>query len=65
MIRKQIEALDSDLVVIGKHGKSGLEDLLLGSVMKQVMQYADWRRAGGGVGRQIVRKVSHYLFGGK
>ena len=41
MIRKQIEALDSDLVVIGKHGKSGLEDLLLGSVMKQVMQYAD------------------------
>ena len=41
MIREQIEALDSDLVVIGKHGKSGLEDLLLGSVMKQVMQYAD------------------------
>ena len=41
VIRKQIEALDSDLVVIGKHGKSGLEDLLLGSVMKQVMQYAD------------------------
>jgi nucleotide-binding universal stress UspA family protein len=28
-------------VVIGKHGKSGLEDPLLGSVMKQVMQYAD------------------------
>ena len=41
MIREQIEALDSDLVMIGKHGKSGLEDLLLGSVMKQVMQYAD------------------------
>lgn len=41
VIREQIEALDSDLVVIGKHGKSGLEDLLLGSVTKQVMQYAD------------------------
>jgi nucleotide-binding universal stress UspA family protein len=40
VIREQIGALDSDLVVIGKHGKSGLEDLLLGSVTKQVMQYA-------------------------
>jgi nucleotide-binding universal stress UspA family protein len=41
VIREQIETLDSDLVVIGKHGKSGLEDLLLGSVTKQVLQYAD------------------------
>jgi nucleotide-binding universal stress UspA family protein len=41
VICMQIEALDSDLVVIGKYGKSGLEDPLLGSVMKQVMQYAD------------------------
>lgn len=41
VIREQIKALDSDLVVIGKHGKSGLEDPLLGSVMKQVMQYVD------------------------
>lgn len=41
VIREQIEALDSDLVVIGKHGKSGMEQLLLGSVTKQVMQYAN------------------------
>ncbi|HEY6043506.1 MAG TPA: universal stress protein [Nitrosospira sp.] len=41
MIREQIEALDADLVVIGKYGKAGLEDLLLGSVTKQVTQYAD------------------------
>jgi nucleotide-binding universal stress UspA family protein len=40
VIQEQIEALHSDLVVIGKHGKSGLEDLLLGSVTKEVMQYA-------------------------
>jgi nucleotide-binding universal stress UspA family protein len=40
VIREQIEALHSDLVVVGKHGKSGLEDLLLGSVTKEVMQYA-------------------------
>ena len=41
VIREQIEALDADLVVIGKYGKAGLEDLLLGSVTKQVTQYAD------------------------
>ena len=28
-------------MVIGKHDKSELEDLLLGSTAKQVMQYAD------------------------
>ena len=41
VIREQIEALDADLVVIGKYGKGGVEDLLLGSVTKQVTQYAD------------------------
>jgi nucleotide-binding universal stress UspA family protein len=41
VIREQIEALHSDLVVIGKHGTSGLEDLLLGSVTKEVVQYAE------------------------
>ena len=40
VIREQTEALQSDLIVMGKHGKSGLEDLLLGSVAKEVMQYA-------------------------
>jgi len=40
VIREQTEALDPDLIVIGKHGKSGWGDLLLGSVTKQVMQYA-------------------------
>ena len=40
VIREQTEALQSDLIVMGKHGKSGLEDLLLGSIAKEVMQYA-------------------------
>ena len=41
MIREQTEVLDPDLIVIGKHRKSGFDDLLLGSVTRQVMQYAD------------------------
>ena len=31
---------DADLIVIGKHGKSGLQSMLLGSVAKRVTQEA-------------------------
>ena len=34
---EQEQVLDCDLVVIGKHGQSAAEDLLLGSVTKHVL----------------------------
>jgi nucleotide-binding universal stress UspA family protein len=40
VILKKAQALETDLLIIGKHGKAGWEDMLLGSVTKQVLQYA-------------------------
>jgi nucleotide-binding universal stress UspA family protein len=40
VILKEAKALEADLIIIGKHGKAGWEDMLLGSVTKQVIQYA-------------------------
>ena len=37
VIRAKADALEPDLIVIGKHGQSGWEDLLLGSVTKHVI----------------------------
>ena len=37
VIRAKADALESDLIVIGKHGQSGWEDMLLGSVTKHVI----------------------------
>ena len=37
VIREKADALESDLIVMGKHGQSGWEDLLLGSVTKHVI----------------------------
>ncbi|MNY69224.1 putative universal stress protein [compost metagenome] len=34
------EAEKSDLVVVGSHGKSGIQRFLLGSVSEQVVRYA-------------------------
>jgi nucleotide-binding universal stress UspA family protein len=36
-IVEQEQELDADLVVLGKHGQSAAEDLLLGSVTKHVL----------------------------
>jgi nucleotide-binding universal stress UspA family protein len=36
-LREQEVALDCDLVVLGKHGQSATEDVLLGSVTHQVL----------------------------
>ena len=37
VIRGKAEVLEPDLIVMGKHGQSGWEDMLLGSVTKQVI----------------------------
>lgn len=37
VIRKKTDALEPDLIVMGKHGQSGWEDMLLGSVTKHVL----------------------------
>lgn len=37
VIRGKAELLDPDLIVVGKHGQSAWEDMLLGSVTKQVI----------------------------
>jgi nucleotide-binding universal stress UspA family protein len=34
------ESLDADLIVMGKHGQSNLEEMLLGSVTKHVLAYS-------------------------
>ena len=41
VIRKQMEILEPDLVVMGKYGQSEKEEMLLGSVIKRVIQDAD------------------------
>ena len=41
VIRKKMEALEPDLLVIGKHGQSEREEMLLGSVITRVIQDAD------------------------
>lgn len=40
VIKEKAKSLESDLIVIGKHGQSAWEDMLLGSVTKQVIQEA-------------------------
>lgn len=35
------QSLDADLIVMGKHGQSSLEELLLGSVTKHVLAYSN------------------------
>lgn len=37
VIREKSDALEPDLIVMGKHGQSGWEDMLLGSVTKHVI----------------------------
>ena len=37
VIREKADALEPDLIVMGKHGQSGWEDMLLGSVTKHVI----------------------------
>lgn len=41
VIRKQMEILEPDLVVMGKYGQSEKEEMLLGSVIKRVIQDAE------------------------
>jgi nucleotide-binding universal stress UspA family protein len=38
VILKQAEVLESDLIIIGKHGQSPWEDMLVGSVTQQVIE---------------------------
>jgi nucleotide-binding universal stress UspA family protein len=40
-ICERVEVLRSDLIVLGRHGKSGMQELLLGSVSKDVANAAD------------------------
>jgi nucleotide-binding universal stress UspA family protein len=40
VILEKAQALETDLIVIGKHGKGGWEDMLIGGVTKHVIQYA-------------------------
>jgi nucleotide-binding universal stress UspA family protein len=40
VIREQAEEIEPDLIVMGKHGQSELEDLLFGSVTKHVLREA-------------------------
>jgi nucleotide-binding universal stress UspA family protein len=40
VILKKAQALETDLIVMGKHGKGGWEDMLIGGVTKHVIQYA-------------------------
>ncbi|HEU4854097.1 MAG TPA: universal stress protein, partial [Nitrosospira sp.] len=37
---KKAEEIGADLIVVGKHGKSGWESMLLGSVARRVIQEA-------------------------
>lgn len=37
VIREKSDVLEPDLIVMGKHGQSGWEDMLLGSVTKHVI----------------------------
>lgn len=39
-ILEQEQSLDADLIVMGKHGQSPLEEMLLGSVTKHVLAYS-------------------------
>jgi nucleotide-binding universal stress UspA family protein len=39
VILKKAHALETDLIVIGRHGKAGWEDMLIGGVTKQIVQY--------------------------
>lgn len=41
VIRKKMETLEPDLVVIGKYGQAEREEMLLGSVIKYMIQAAD------------------------
>lgn len=41
-ILEAAEALDADLMVMGSHGRRGLEKLVLGSVTAQVLSHAHW-----------------------
>lgn len=38
VILKQAEVLESDLIIIGRHGQSALEDMIVGSVTQQVIE---------------------------
>ena len=40
VIREKAEVLEPDLIVMGKHGQAAWEEMLLGSVTKQVILYA-------------------------
>ena len=40
VIRKNMEVLDPDLIVIGKHGQSGQDETLIGSVTRRVIKDA-------------------------
>ena len=40
VIRGKAEVLEPDLIVMGKHGQAAWEEMLLGSVTKQVILYA-------------------------
>jgi nucleotide-binding universal stress UspA family protein len=40
VILKKAHALETDLIIMGKHGKGGWEDMLIGGVTKHVIQYA-------------------------
>jgi nucleotide-binding universal stress UspA family protein len=40
VILKKAHALEADLIIIGKHGRAGWEDMLIGGVTKQIIQYA-------------------------
>lgn len=40
VVMEKAKALDADLIVVGKHGKSGWQSMLLGSVAKRVTQEA-------------------------
>ncbi|MEO8992238.1 MAG: universal stress protein [Nitrosospira sp.] len=40
VIREKAEILESDLIVIGRHGQSAWEDMMLGSVTRRVIQEA-------------------------
>jgi len=39
-ILEQEQTIDADLIVIGKHGRSVMEELLLGSVTKHVLAHS-------------------------
>lgn len=41
VIREEAEALRADLVILGKRGRSGIEELMLGSVAESMMHRLD------------------------